>query len=342
MLKIAIVGYGFMGKTHLAAWRKRRGAKVVAVCDVNLAQLTAKNLGNVPEAKQTAELGAEVRVWEDVDAMLAEGGLDVIDITLPTPLHAEVATKALAAGCHVLCEKPMALTLAECDRMLVAAKRSGKVLLIAQCVRFFPAYLKLAELVRSGRYGKVVAANFDRFMAVPKWSPKGACWLLDESKSGGLYVDAHIHDADYIVSLFGLPKRVSSHANRDGRGFAKHLSTFYDYGDGKVVTSGCSFAAADSLTFDASAKVFLEKATIYLGGKDAPPLLVYPEGGKPFSPKLATATGYEAEIAYFQRLVEGRSQPTMLTAEDARTALKLVLSENQSDKTRRPVAIRGA
>lgn len=342
MIRIAIVGYGFMGKTHLAAWRKRRGAKVVAVCDVNLAQLTAKNLGNVPGADQTSEIGEEVRAWDDFDAMLAAGGIDVVDITLPTPLHAPTVLKALAAGCHVLCEKPMALTLAECDRMLAAAKRSGKVFLVAQCVRFFPAYLKLAELIRGGRYGKVVAANFDRFMAIPKWSPKGASWLLDESKSGGLYVDAHIHDSDYIASLFGLPKRVSSHATRNARGFTLHTVTFYDYGDGKVISSGCSYAAADSLSFDASAKVFLEKATVYLGGKGESPLCVYPEGGKPFAPKLATATGYEAEIEYFHKLVMGKAQPSLLTAEDARTALKLVLAECKSEKLGRAVPVPGA
>jgi len=355
MVKVAVIGYGFMGKTHFAAWQKLRGAKVVAICDVNLAQLKAKNLGNVPEAKQDVAIGADIRVWENLDEMLAAGGIDVVDITLPTPLHAPVVLKALAAGCHVLCEKPMALTLRECDQMLAAAKKAGKVFLIAQCVRFFPAYLKLTELIRSGKYGKVVAADFGRFMAPPKWSPKGGSWLLDESKSGGLYVDAHIHDADYIASLFGLPQRVTSHATRgDGRAlsrpskpgkgdapsYTRHLTTHYEYADGKVVTSDCSFAASDALGFDATAKVFLEKATIYLGGKGESPLCVYPEGGKPFSPKLATASGYEAEIAYFLKLVQGKApNPQTLTAEDARNALKLVLAERKSAETGRPVVV---
>ncbi len=340
MVRVAIVGYGFMGKTHFAAWQKVRGAKVVAVCDVNLAQLTAKNRGNVAEANQTATIGSEVRVWERVEEMLAAGGLDVVDVTLPTPLHEPTVLKAFAAGCHVLCEKPMALTLAACDRMLAAAKRAKKVFLIAQCVRFFPAYRKLAELIAGGTYGNVVAADFGRFMSVPKWSPKGASWLLDEAQSGGVYVDAHIHDADYIASLFGLPKSVRSWANRDARGFTRHTTTHYDYGDGRLVTSDSSFAATDTFLFDASAKVFLEKATIVLGGKGAPPLVVYPESGRPIEPRLGTASGYEAEIAYFHALVCGRKpKDEILTAEDARESIRLVLAEKKAAATGKPVKV---
>ena len=343
MTRVAIVGYGFMGKTHCAAWRKCKGAKVVAVCDVNLAQLRATSKGNVPGVDQTSTLGPDVRVWQNVAEMLAAGGLDVVDITLPTPLHEEVVLQALAAGSHVLCEKPMALSLKACDRMLAAAEKAQRVFLVAQCVRFFPAYLKLAEIVRSGVYGQVIAADFARFMSIPAWSPKGACWLLDEAKSGGLYVDAHVHDSDFIASLWGLPARVTSRAAVDARGFTVHTSTTYDYGDNRIITSDCSYAASDALCFDASAKVFLEKATIYLGGKGETPLCVYPQGKKPFAPKLPAASGYEAEIAYFHDLVRGRRpKRELLTARDARLALQLVLAERKSAQTKRPVRLVGS
>lgn len=341
MKKVAIVGFGFMGKTHYGAWKKCRGAKVVAVCDSNLAQLTAKVTGNIKGAADNAELPKSVKVWADFGEMLAAGGVDVVDITLPTPLHARMSIAALKAGCHVLCEKPMALSLKDCDAMLAAAKRAKRRLLVAQCVRFFPEYAKLAEIVRGGRYGKVVAADFTRFMSAPKWSPKGGSWLLDESKSGGLYVDAHVHDADYLVSLFGLPKSVLSTAHRSARGYVDHLTTAYEYADGKVVTADCSFAASDALLWDAAARVFLEKATVYLGPAYKAPLTVYPEGGKPFAPKLAKASGYEAEVKYFLSLVEDpKARATTLTADDAREAIDLVLKERKSAETGRKVAVR--
>lgn len=331
-LRVAIAGYGFMGRTHYGAWRKCPGARVVAVCDANLAQLTAKVEGNLKGAADNSKLPRTVKVWDDFDAMLAAGGFDVVDITLPTPLHAAMTVKALDAGYHVLCEKPMALNLREADRMLNAAKRSGKVLLVAQCVRFFPEYAYLREVIQEERYGKVIAADFTRFMSAPKWSPKGGNWLLDESKSGGLYVDAHIHDADYILSVFGPPTGVRSMAHRSPRGYVDHLTTDYTYADGKIVTADCSFAASDALVWDAAARVFFEKATVFLGPAYKKPLTVYPTGGKPFSPRLGKRTGYEEEVRYFKRLVEGRISPSaaILTAASARASLALVLKERRA------------
>lgn len=339
MKKVAIVGFGFMGKTHYGAWRKCRGAKVVAVCDSNLAQLTAKVVGNIKGAADNTALPKSVKVWSDFGEMLAAGGIDVVDITLPTPLHAPMSVRALESGCDVMCEKPMALTLSECDRMLAAAKKAHRRLFIAQCLRFSPDYAYLADLIRSGRYGKVVAAEFTRFMTAPGWSATGKSWILDESKSGGLYVDAHIHDADYILSVFGQPKAVLSKCHRCKDGYVDHLVTSYDYPDGKVVTASSSFAAKKSLMFDAAARVFFEKATVYLGGAYVKPMVVYPDEGKPFSPRLANRTCYEEEIRRFSKWIEG-SGGLPLAAADARASLKLVLAERKSAVVGQKVAFR--
>lgn len=340
MKRVAIVGFGFMGKTHYGAWKKCRGAKVVAVCDSNLAQITAKVTGNIKGAADNSALPKSVRVWDDFSAMLAAGGFDVVDITLPTPLHPDMTVAALESGYHVLCEKPMALDLKSCDRMLAAAKKTGKRLLVAHCVRFFPEYAFLRELVRSGKYGKVVAADFTRVMAAPKWSPKGGSWLLDEKKSGGLYVDAHVHDADFIFSLFGKPKSVLSRCRRSAHGYVDHTTTVYDY-PGMIVTSDSSFAASDSLVWDASARVFFEKASVYLGEFNKKRLTVYPDKGRPFSPKLPDKGGYEAEVAYFLRMIDGRLREgdKVLDADDARNSIALVLAERKSAATGRPVSM---
>ena len=340
MKKIAIVGFGFMGRTHLGAWRKCPGARVVAVCDSNLAQLGAKVTGNIKGAADNSALPKSVKVWADFDAMLAAGGFDVVDITLPTPLHARMTIAALKAGFHVLCEKPMALSLRDCDAMLAAAKKARRTLLVAQCVRFFPEYAWLADAIRDGRFGKVVAADFTRFMSAPKWSPKGGSWLLDESKSGGLYVDAHVHDADYIASVFGMPRSVRSVAHRSRHGYVDHTTTVYSYADGKVVTSDSSFAASDALMWDAAARVFFEEATVYLGGAYKSSLTVYPTGGKPFTPKMGRRSGYEEEVRYFLSLVDGRApKRTVLTAKDARDSIALVLAERNSAETGKAVKL---
>jgi len=331
MKRVAIVGFGFMGKTHYGAWKKCRGAKVVAICDQNLAQLTAKVTGNIKGVADNTALPKSLKVYESFDAMIAAGGIDIVDITLPTPLHPQMTIAALKADCHVLCEKPMALTLKDCDAMLAAERRSGRKLLIAHCVRFAPEYAKLRELIRTEKYGKVVAADFTRFMSAPKWSPKGGSWLLDESKSGGLYVDAHVHDSDYVMSVFGMPKAVSSRAHRSAHGYVDHLTTTYDYGKGgPIITSDSSFAATQSLLWDAAARVFFELATVYLGPAYKAGLTIYPEKGKPLVPKLSKRSCYEEEVRYFLDYVEGRVKDVVLTSSDAREAIRLVLAERGS------------
>ena len=338
MQKVAIVGFGFMGKTHYGAWKKCRGAKVVAICDANLSQLTAKVQGNIRGAADNTAVPKSVKVYEDFGAMLAAGGFDIVDITLPTLLHPKMSIAALKAGYHVLCEKPMALELKDCDRMLAAAKTAKRQLLIAHCVRFFPENAYVRELVESGRYGKVIAADFTRFIAPPKWSPKGADWFFDEKKSGGVLFDAHVHDADYIAGTFGRPKALTASFHRNARGFVDHTTATFFYKDA-LITSDSSFAAAASLVWEASGRVFFEKATVYFGPFYKTPLMVYPDEGKPFSPKLPSKTGYEAEIEYFLGMVEGRRQKRILTAKDARDSIALLEAERRSAKSGRKVLI---
>ena len=177
MTKIAVVGFGFMGRMHYGNWKRIPGARVVAICDANLAQLGNVSGGNIAGADASTDF-ADVAIYDDVGKMLAAGGFDVVDVTLPTPLHPDVTIAALKAGCHVLCEKPMALNVKSCDRMLAAAKRAGKVLLVGQCLRFWPEYVVLKALVDSGKYGKVVAADFSRSTPPPDGAGTHG-WFLD-------------------------------------------------------------------------------------------------------------------------------------------------------------------
>ena len=172
MKKIAIVGFGFMGRMHYGCWKKLRGAKVAAICDSNLAQLEKSSGGNIAGADQSTDYG-DAQIYDDFDAMLAAGGFDVVDITLPTPLHPAMAEKALAAGFHVLCEKPMALDAKACDRMLAAARKAKGRFMVAQCLRFWPTYVCLQKMIESGKYGKVVAADFSRLSNAPGWNSGG-------------------------------------------------------------------------------------------------------------------------------------------------------------------------
>ena len=183
MLRIGIAGFGFMGRTHYSCWKKVKGAEIVAVCDVNpnIVEDTKKAVGNIGDAESNIDFTG-IELYRDFDKMLAEAKLDVVSITLPTFLHPECSIKALNAGLHVMCEKPMALNVAECEKMIAAAKETGNLLQIGHCVRFWPEYAKTKEIIDSGKYGNVLAASLRRLGSAPTWSADN--WFLDDKRSG--------------------------------------------------------------------------------------------------------------------------------------------------------------
>jgi predicted dehydrogenase len=333
-LKVAIVGFGFMGRTHYGVWKKLRNAKVACVCDSNLAQISAKTKGNLDVADDS-ELPASVRVYDDFDRMLESEELDVVDITLPTPLHPVMAVKALARDLNVLCEKPMAIDAKTCDRMVAAEKKSKGRLMIAQCVRYWPEYLVLKNYIDSGKYGKVIAADFTRFSPAPVWNGGAKCWFLDETKSGGVALDMHLHDTDAIHHLFGMPEAVSSRSHLHKDGWTDFIATSYSY-PGMVDTSSSSWAMTPSFVWESGFRVVFEKAVAVLNTHSNPAFTVYPEKGSPFSPKVPAASGYEREIKEFAAWISGgKAEP--VTAKSARDSVAIVDAERKSARTGRAV-----
>ena len=323
MEKIAVVGFGFMGRLHYGNWKRIPGARVVAICDANLAQFRDVSDGNIAGVDASTDFTG-IALYDDMGKMLAAGGFDVVDVTLPTPLHPEATVAALKAGCHVLCEKPMALDVASCDRMLAAAKRAGRTLLVGHCLRFWPEYVALKKLIDSGKYGKVVAAEFSRVTPPPDGKGKHG-WFFDEKKSGGCLLDLHIHDADMVRFLFGPPKGTDAVVHRRAGGLLDHAQVRYAYPD-KVVTATASWAVSKTHGFEASFRVVLEGATVVFDAKRAAPFMVYPQKGKPYAPKFSARSAYEAEQRYFLDIVRGRAVKPILTARDARDAVALVRS----------------
>ena len=263
-LQIGIIGLGFMGRCHFETWAKVRGARLAAVCDIDPRKRagdwsgTAGNLGG--SAARTDLSG--LRIYARAEEMFADPDLDVVDITLPTYLHAEYAVAALRAGKHVICEKPMARTSTEARRMQAAAKAANRQLCVAQCIRFWPAYAVAAEQVRTGKLGLVVSATFRRVSPKPTWSWKN--WLMDETKSGGCVLDLHIHDADFVLSLFGPPQAVSSQGSAAGPGGVDHVITSYRYADGKLVTAEGAWEHTAGFPFSMTFVLAGEKASLTL------------------------------------------------------------------------------
>lgn len=179
-MKVGIVGTGFMGSTHAAAWTET-GAEIG---------------GFAAETVETAEelaAGYDKRVYPSLGAMLRD--VDVVDICTPTHLHYEMVLQAAAAGKDIICEKPLARTVAQAAEMVRACRAAGVRLLVAHVVRFFPEYALAQAAVAEGKIGRPGVIRLSRGSYRPK-KPVGN-WFLDETKSGGILMDLMIHDFDY-------------------------------------------------------------------------------------------------------------------------------------------------
>lgn len=328
MIRIGIIGFGFMGRMHYRCWKALDSARIVAVCDTQAValQATGKGLGNIAGADGEVDL-RDLAVYSDPGELFAREPLDAVSITVPTHLHAAWAIRALDAGIHVLCEKPMALTRADGMRMMEAAERNNKELQIGHCIRFWPEYAKAKELVDSGAYGRVITATFQRLSATAR--SKRGTWFSNEEQSGGMVFDLHIHDTDFIQHLFGMPASVCSHGAMTPAGLA-HIVTHYRYGDDKLVTAEGGWAMIPSCGFEMKFNIILERAVISFDNTRSPTLKLYPSEGEPVVPPIEKGDGYSRQIEHFARRIRGEDVPPVITPRQAWDSLRIAEAERES------------
>ena len=248
MLKVGIIGTGGIGGTHIKVYNRiaeeNGPTRLVACCDMRLGD-------DLPEG---------IRKYTEIDEFLEKekGNIDFIDICLPTFLHKEVSIKAMRAGYHVLCEKPMALTYDDCLEMCKVSEETGKYLMVAHCVRFSAAFKKIHEIVKSGKLGKPLLAEFVRNGGVPAKS-----WFLDKKLSGGAIYDLSVHDVDFMNMVFGMPNSVSTAADPDCLSASIHYmyDTFY-------VNAKCDWATKKNPFHGRYTRITFENGFIYLNNKE--------------------------------------------------------------------------
>ncbi len=339
MLNVGVIGLGFIGRTHAQSWRKTPGARLVAVCDPDPKKFAARSrvVGNIRGAAAGLDLKG-LAGFTDLGAMLKQARLDAVSVCVPTYLHPEVAIRCLEAGVHVLCEKPMALTSAAGRTMIAAARRTRRRLMIGQCLRFLPEYAAARDLAASGRFGRVLAASFLRLSAPPTWSWKN--WIVNPALSGDAALDLHIHDADFVQHLFGLPRAVFSRAVRGPFSRFDHIATQYLYPDGKVVTAEGGWIMGREFPFQAGFTLILEKAALAFDTARQPAFRLYPAKGAMRVPAVPPGDAHGRQLAYFAAALAGKKQPTLTTLEESCASVRLVEAEKKSATTGRVVAVR--
>lgn len=341
MLKVAIVGIGRMGSYHLDMYCKmiENGIdiRVVALCDVEPERLSgaSKHMFNMGRNNDVRSMD-DYHKYTDIDDMLENEQPDIVDIVAPTYLHSVLSIKALNAGCHVMCEKPMALNGRECDEMIAAAEKNGKLLMIGQCLHFWAEYDYLHTAVKQNTFGGVKGGMFWRGgFADHEKSPSWQDWIITAEKGGGGLFDQHIHDADFIRWTFGTPDGVCTFARKFFKNSINDIVyTTYIYDDKNI------FAQDDisykGLPFGYGFRVNFDTATVeFDGGK----LTVYPDRQAPYSPDLSglfpSNDAYYNELSYFIDCVRNGERPERCTPEGAKESVLLVLKEADSAQANR-------
>ncbi len=321
MLKIGLIGCGFMGAMHASCYKNIAGAELVAVADVRREK--AEELAN----------GTNAVIYATGKELIEHAEVDIIDICLPTYLHAEHALLAMDKVKYLFIEKPVALTVAEGEALIAKAKETNTQVQIGQVIRFWDEYVELRKIFENATYGKVVNANFRRISPVPTWGFED--WLLDTTRSGGAAQDLHIHDIDYTLSLFGEPKEYFSVRNSLGEKNS-YVNTLLQYDDFVVTVEG-TWGLPASHPFEATFRVVFENAVIEnAGGKfmrydadgaqeiviEKADLGVGVSGGN-----ISDLGGYYNELVYFCEKALTGAPIEQATLTDAVASLKFVRKE---------------
>lgn len=346
MIRVGIVGIGFMGMIHYLAYQRVRGARVGAVVSRDAKKLAGDwrgIQGNFGPAGAKMDLGKVAR-YRQLDELLADPQIDAVDICLPPSLHAEAAIAALRAGKHVFCEKPIALTTGEADRMVRAAQRAGKQLCVGHVLPFFAEYAFARDLIERGKYGRLLGGSFKRIISDPLWIKD----FYDPRTVGGPVVDLHIHDAHFIRLIAGMPSSVSTVGRMRGEA-AEFVDTQFRFADSELTLSAASgVIRQQGRSFTHGFEIYLERATLFFdfaataAGPISTPLTLLTPDGKASRPKLAAGDGLDAFVAELSELCravrQGGPSP-LLGGELARDALRICHAENRSLQTGRPVRL---
>ncbi len=321
MLRVGLIGCGFMGAMHANCYKNIEGVEIVALADIR-----------AEKAAALAE-GTSAKLYGDGMELIENAEVDIIDVCLPTYLHAKYALAAMEKVKYLFVEKPLALTVEEADALLVASKKTGCNVQVGQVIRFWDEYVVLRDMLASGKYGKVINANFRRISPRPDWGWED--WLLKYELSGGAAQDLHIHDMDFALSIFGEPKSLYSVKNTLGEKYS-YVNTLMQY-DGFAVSVEGTWGLPTTHPFEATFRVVCEGGVIEnAGGK----FMLYTDAGAEIIPiekkqigsanaggNISDLGGYYNELVSFTNSAANGEPIKNASIADGAASLKFLLNK---------------
>ena len=328
-VRIGIVGLAGVGRTHVDLFGRTERAEVVGLCDINegvLAEIAGKS-------------GA--KPYTSFDAMLDGAQLDAVSLCTPPKLHAAMAEQAAAQGLHVLCEKPMAPSVADCQRMIDACQTAGVTLMIALKKRFAPMYNRIRSFTEGDAGRPLWACARFALGRVDK------DWFWADDDGGGPLLENSVHMIDILRSLMGDVVRVTAEGGTlfmaDRAPVADSAAATLRFASGGVASLGigygCEWSMAKEEVLLATPKMVFELQ----GGFDRADQLRYCRRDNPGEVTAETAEqpysgGFPEEIAHFVDCVANGTSP-LADGIAGRESVRVCLAVKESIRTGMPVEI---
>lgn len=324
-MKVAVLGCGGMGSVHAGIYANLADVQLTGVCDekFSLAETLAAHTG--------------ATAYSSFDQMLTEADFDAVSIALPTYLHKEYTFKAAKARKHIICEKPIALTMEDAEEMISICEENGVRLFVGHVVRFFPEYVNMKEALDSGKLGRPGVAHASRIGGHP------GGWFKDESLCGGVIVDLMIHDLDFLRGCFGEVRSVYAlNTKREGLDYALVTLHFRNgvianveanWGYPGPFHTKAEIAGSKGIIRSNSLKSSSMQIVKHEASGDKSGTVVIPESPGNESP-------YRRQLEHFMACIRDGSEP-IVSAEDARKALELALAAVESARTGKAVYLEG-
>jgi predicted dehydrogenase len=329
-LGICVLGAGDMGNAHLTAWAKVPGTRLVAVADLDQSRATA-----------AAEKHAVAGCFTDILQAIAQHGIDVVSVCLPTRFHREATEVALRAGKHVLCEKPIALTIADAEAMVACRDETGGKLGVAFCKRHLGQLAKLRELLAEGALGRPVMYRMTGGMEI-RFKP----WIMARDGGGGPIIDLCCHYFDQWRWVFDAePVRVMAMGMTFAQG-AEELpgidvqtdtaTLCVEYSSGDVGVISLSWGLPRGTSAPGPEQLLGPRGGVAVEGFRN--LKLTRKGGEERTFGDFDADLYGLQAAAFAQAVR-EDHPPVTGAEDGLSALKVSLAVLESIETCRAVEI---
>jgi len=323
-VRVGIVGAGFIARAHAAAYAATEGVKIIGIADPvrEKADRLAEHFGSTA----VADLSDLVSL-----------GIDAVSVCTPSPTHADLVEAAVAAGVHVLCEKPIARSFFDARRIVDAADKASGIVMIGHVSRYEPDHARARDVIAAGGIGDVRMVSQSILSAAPAWSQDA--WLHDHNQSGGPLIDLAIHSFDYLAWASGSqPIRVQAVASDTAAGPVTYVLITIRYANGAIGLVESSWGHPLAYGFQvateisgASGRLWWEYAGIS-GGR-----MATEDGAVTLFDTLGDR-GFRAEIGAFIDAVRAGG-PSPVPATEALAALRTALAAERSLSQRRPVAL---